>query len=58
MKLIRLLKRIYDDHNFIHIANKLSCVSCLSRLLWRAVSRLLYSMRDTARLFLVPKCMG
>jgi len=52
----------YGDHNFIHITNKLSCVSRLSRswwrtcraccarrdVLWRAVSRLLYSVRDTA----------
>ena len=46
VKLIRLLKKNYGNHNFIHITNKLSCVSRSSR---RAMSRLLYSMRDTAR---------
>ena len=33
IKLIRLLKRIAGNHNFIHITNKLSCVSDMSRLL-------------------------
>ena len=50
----------YCDHNFIHLTIKFSCVIApvalvvtdVSRLLrssWRAVSRLLYSMHDTAR---------
>jgi len=48
------IDKIYEDHNFIHITNKLKLritpvalvETSLSR---RAVSRLMYSMRDTAR---------
>ena len=48
----------YGSHNF-YTYYKQSCASRLSRSSWRAVSRLLYSMRDTQHvwLFRIPKCM-
>jgi len=35
MKIFSFLKRISGDHNFIHITNKLSFISRLSRSWWR-----------------------
>jgi len=51
MKIFRFLKRINGDHNFIHITNKLSFISRLSRSWWRTCRACCraYSMRDTAR---------
>jgi len=65
MKLIRLSKKNYGDHNFLHITNKVAYSARRDELvalvvtwcvmLWHAMSHLLYRMRDSTYDFFYTK---